>query len=137
MLLLAACGQEVTIDMVAHAMPGISRNLERSFGHPVVVARDGFPVYVGVGETPDGELGHWDGYGDHAVINISPRIGTYNTVPSLLLHELGHAMGLKHEPSGIMRAEAETLDPYVAAEQLAELCRHHACTQPLLVKVAR
>jgi len=45
---LAACGQEVTIDMVAHAMPGISRNLERSFGHPVVVARDGFPVYVGV-----------------------------------------------------------------------------------------
>lgn len=123
--------------MVAHALPGISRNLERSFGRPVIVGRDGFPVYIGVADTPEGELGHCESYGDHAVINIRSSIGTGYTVPSLLLHELGHAMGLKHEPGGIMREEAETLDPQVAAEQLAELCRHHACRQPLLVKVAR
>lgn len=131
---LAACGAvHIDADEVRSLVLVATDALRLAFRHPVIVA-DGYPVTIRVGEV-DGADGvcAWTQGSAEVVLD-----GDGYTLPGpLLMHELGHAMGLPHveDRNNVMNPNPAPVGLYDAARQLAALCREHGCREQLKVSI--
>ena len=119
LLSLMACGREITPAMVQAQVDAVRGPLKTAFGRDVLL--EGWPTVITVGAVPSHNIGWCSNRADGTIITIATWMNDHNAVHEVLLHEMGHAMGLTHQPDGIMAAEpqgSDPLDPYVAARQL-------------------
>ncbi len=133
-IFLIACGQTVSLWQVRTIIEDATPTLNEQFGHKLVITTGGHIIVTVSVQEPDGP---WDGWSrpNEAGIKVQIRISAraLRSVEAVVMHEIGHALGLGHSPDGtsVMYYIAQEASLSDMAAQLAELCTWHHCAKTI------
>ncbi len=138
-LMLAACGKPVTKQDIAERLPMVTDALITVLG-PKVFVTGGYRVEFEMEHTREYDARAVMG-AEYAVIKVADVIGEWSNLDELLMHELGHVLGLEHSdsPDNVMRGtqDGNTIPLDVAAKQIAQACKPVRCRSRLTVMVPK
>lgn len=134
--ILVSCSPNIApVDLLAH-VDTATVLVNDAFGSNVLAPGD--EVLVALAPPPTGFDG-WTDCSEHCQITLSPSITEHHVMP-ILLHEIGHALGLAHsadEHDVMFHRVPLNTDPAELARDLAQDCKSQVCIRHRTIGVAQ